>query len=174
MKQTLKYLIIFALTVVFAEASEWSGASFATSSEHKGGIEVGEDIEGKASREGRESRESRTSRESRESRASREGRGCGISEEVADIIENGGTSTYLTETDNEVCVPRQVSFASSARVQGKARRTENVQRQSFEFVRSGKIINPAIRYFIQKKSINNHSSLSDPADKLARLGKLII
>lgn len=141
MKQTLKYLIIFALTVVFAEASEWSGASFATSSGH---IER------------------------------REGRGCGISEEVADIIENGGTSTYLTETDNEVCVPRQVSFASSARVQGKARRTENVQRQSFEFVRSGKIINPAIRYFIQKKSINNHSSLSDPADKLARLGKLII
>lgn len=165
MKQTLKYLIIFALTVVFAEASEWSGASFATSSEHKGGIEVGEDIEGKASRE---------SRASIEGRASREGRGCGISEEVADIIENGGTSTYLAETDNEVCVPRQVSFASSARVQGKARRTENVQRQSFEFVRSGKIINPAIRYFIQKKSINNHSSLSDPADKLARLGKLII
>lgn len=171
MKQTLKYLIIFALTVVFAEASEWSGASFATSSEHKGGIEVGEDIEGKAIREGRASRESRASIEGR---ASREGRGCGISEEVADIIENGGTSTYLAETDNEVCVPRQVSFASSARVQGKARRTENVQRQSFEFVRSGKIINPAIRYFIQKKSINNHSSLSDPADKLARLGKLII
>lgn len=90
------------------------------------------------------------------------------------MIENVEISTFLSETDHDFCLPRQVSSSGLARLQSNTRRNDNIQRQSFEFVKSGKAINPNIIYFVQKITINTYSSLTDPAHLLACLGKLII
>lgn len=90
------------------------------------------------------------------------------------LVETAEVTTFLSETDSDFCVPRQISSASTARVQGNTRRTDNVQRQNVEFVKSGKIIKSSVRYLVQKKSEALYSSPSDSGLKLARLGKLII
>lgn len=102
-----------------------------------------------------------------------------VSWEAADIqdmpLEKAELSTIcLSEADSDFCLPARVSFSSPARIQTGTRRTDNIQRQSFEFVKSGKVINPAISCVILRTSVNGRSSLSDPARKLLCLGKLII
>ena len=89
-----------------------------------------------------------------------------ISEAVCDNI--------ISSSESELCLPRQVSYASPYRVQNTARRTTGYSRASFEFAKSGKIINAGLRYLTQRKSILTHSSLIEPAHKLLYLGKLII
>lgn len=102
-----------------------------------------------------------------------------VSWEAADTsdfpLEKAELSTVcVSEAESDFCLPAKVSFASPARVQSGMRRTDNIQRQNLEFVKAGKIINPAVRHLNLKASINSRSSLSDPADKLLSLGKLII
>ena len=80
----------------------------------------------------------------------------------------------ISTSESELCLPRQVSYTSSSRVQTTARRTTGYSRDNVEFTKSGKIINAGLRYFIQTKSILIHSSLVEPAHKLLYLGKLII
>jgi hypothetical protein len=80
----------------------------------------------------------------------------------------------ISTSKSELCLPRQVSYTSSSRVQTTARRTTGYSRDNVEFTKSGKIINAGLRYFIQTKSILIHSSLVEPARKLLYLGKLII
>jgi hypothetical protein len=80
----------------------------------------------------------------------------------------------ISTSKSELCLPRQVSYTSSSRVQTTARRTTGYSRDNVEFTKSGKIINAGLRYFIQTKSILIHSSLVEPAHKLLYLGKLII
>jgi hypothetical protein len=80
----------------------------------------------------------------------------------------------ISTSESELCLPRQVSYTSSSRVQTTARRTTGYSRDNIEFTKSGKIINAGLRYFIQTKSILIHSSLVEPAHKLLYLGKLII
>lgn len=78
----------------------------------------------------------------------------------------------ISEPESKLFIPRKVSFAH--RTQGAVRRTSGAQRNSFEFVKSGRIINADIRYFVQKKSIIIHSSLTEPGNRLLCLGRLII
>ena len=80
----------------------------------------------------------------------------------------------ISATDAEICLPRQVSFGNTSRVQSAPRRTTGTHRNNIEFAKSGKIVNADLRYFIQRKSIIIHSSLVEPAHKLLCLGKLII
>ena len=80
----------------------------------------------------------------------------------------------ISTSESELCLPRQVSYTSSSRVQTTARRKTGYSRDNVEFTKSGKIINAGLRYFIQTKSILIHSSLVEPAHKLLYLGKLII
>ena len=80
----------------------------------------------------------------------------------------------ISAADSELCLPRQVSFAGPLRVQSGARRTGGVQRTGLEFAKAGKIINSGIRYYIQKKALINHSSLTEPMHVLLSQGKLII
>lgn len=89
-----------------------------------------------------------------------------ISEAVCDNI--------ISSSESELCLPRQISYASPYRAQSTARRTTGYSRASFEFAKSGKIINAGLRYLTQRKSILTHSSLIEPAHKLLYLGKLII
>lgn len=84
------------------------------------------------------------------------------------------SSTCFTESDYDYCLPVRASIAGPVRIHSTSRRNVNVQRQNFEFVKSGRIINPGIRCLIQKTSINNNTSLTDPASRLLSLCKLII
>lgn len=80
----------------------------------------------------------------------------------------------ISEPESELCLPRQVSYANSHKVQNTARRTTGAGRSNIEFAKSGKIINAYIRYSIQRKSITTHSSLAESSHRLFYLGKLII
>lgn len=84
------------------------------------------------------------------------------------------SDNIISSSESELCLPRQISYASSSRVQTTARRTTGYSRASVEFTKSGKIVNAGLRYFIQRKSIIIHSSLIEPSHKLLYLGKLII
>lgn len=95
-------------------------------------------------------------------------------EKVSGFSIDAATYTVsLSSAESDFCLPRQVSNVNTCRIQGNSRRTENVQRQGFEFIKSGKVINAGIRYFIQKNSIT-HSSHFVPAYRVISLGKLII
>lgn len=89
-------------------------------------------------------------------------------------LEETVYQTVISESQSELCLPRQISVASCQRIQSGARRTVGSGRNNIEFTKSGKIINADIRYFVQKKSIIIHSSLIEPAHRLLYLGKLII
>lgn len=96
-------------------------------------------------------------------------------EKVSGFSIDAATYTVsLSSAESDFCLPRQVSNVNTIRIQGSSRRTENVQRQGFEFIKSGKVINAGIRYFIQKNSIVTHSSHFVPAYRVISLGKLII
>ena len=84
------------------------------------------------------------------------------------------SATSISSTESEFCLPRQVSFANTQRVQSNARRTTSISRNNLEFARAGKVINAGLRYFIQNRFIIIRSSLSEPARILLFLGKLII
>lgn len=89
-----------------------------------------------------------------------------ISETVCDNV--------IYSSESELCLPRQISYASSSRIQTSARRPSSHGRVNFEFAKSGKLITAGLRYFIQTKSILTNSSLIEPSHKLLYLGKLII
>ncbi len=99
-----------------------------------------------------------------------------VAEEVSEVMSLSETScqTEISESESELCLPRQVSFAGSHRVQSAPRRTTGTHRNNLEFTKSGKVINAGIRYFVQRKSIIIHSSLVEPSFRLLSLGKLII
>lgn len=81
----------------------------------------------------------------------------------------------FSSADSEFCLPNQVSFTNSHRVQTTPRRTTGTHhRSNLEFSKSGKVVNACLRYFVQKKSITEHFSLMEPAHRLFYLGKLII
>ena len=80
----------------------------------------------------------------------------------------------LSAPESELAVPRQVFFAHTHQVQSSARRTVNSHRNNLEFTKAGKLINAGIQYFVQNLTIVKGSSLSDPAQRLLCLGKLII
>ena len=80
----------------------------------------------------------------------------------------------ISSSESELCLPRQISYASPSRIQTTSRRTTSHCRVNIEFAKSGKVINAGLRYFIQSKSILIRSSLIEPAHKLLYLGKLII
>ena len=84
--------------------------------------------------------------------------------------------TTLTDADNgeEFCLPRQSSSANTFRAHNSSKRTPSAHRTNTVFIASGKVINSALRFFIQNISIITRSSLTDPSCKLIRMGKLII
>ena len=93
---------------------------------------------------------------------------------VADIVCETVCPAEFSAAESELCLPRQVSYANTHQVQSSARRTNGAQKNNVEFIRSGKVINAGIRYFIQNKSVIVHSRLTEPAALLLSLGRLII
>ena len=80
----------------------------------------------------------------------------------------------ITAPTTDICIPRQVSTVSVPRLQSNSNRHETSHRQNCEVVKSGKTINATLRYVVQKQSLIIHSSLMEPANKLASLCRLII
>lgn len=80
----------------------------------------------------------------------------------------------ISASESQLCLPRQVSFASPQTLQGTARRTNSVHRNNLEFAKSGRILNAGLICFVQRKSLIIHSSLLEPSNKLLCLGQLII
>lgn len=108
--------------------------------------------------------------------------GC-ADKDVSDISVNKSDIYDLAELYNnfsidqqetEFCLPRQVSFANTQRVQSGARRTNSLQRNNFEFAKAGKVMNAGLRYFVQINSIITRSSHVAPSYRLLSLGRLII
>lgn len=105
-----------------------------------------------------------------------ENRGSLASEEpaAASVLNEASCHANISASDSQLCLPRQITYANTQTVQGTARRTNSVNRNNIEFMKSGKILNAGLIYFIQRKSIIIHSSLIEPANKLLYLGQLII
>lgn len=80
----------------------------------------------------------------------------------------------FSASDSDFCLPRQVSFANSSRLQNNSRRTENSHRHGFEFVKAGKVLNPGVIYLVLRNSVLIHSALVKPANRLVCLCKFII
>lgn len=106
----------------------------------------------------------------------------GTGERVADIQEDFmseasldavGCQNSISETESDLCLPRQITSGTTTNVQNAARRTTNVQRSSLEFAKSGKVINAGIKY-LTISTIIFQSALYEPASRLSALGRLII
>ena len=106
----------------------------------------------------------------------------GTGERVADIQEDFmseasldavGCQNSISETESDLCLPRQITSGTTTNVQNAARRTTNVQRSSLEFAKAGKIINAGIKY-LTTNIILFRSALYEPASRLSALGRLII
>ncbi len=106
----------------------------------------------------------------------------GTGERVADIQEDFmseasldavGCQNSISETESDLCLPRQITSGTTTNVQNAARRTTNVQRSSLEFAKAGKIINAGIKH-LTRNIIIFQSALYEPASRLSALGRLII
>ena len=106
----------------------------------------------------------------------------GTGERVSDIQEDFmseasldvlGCQNSISETESDLCLPRQITSGTNTNVQNAVRRTNTVQRSSLEFAKAGKIINTGIKY-LTTNIILFRSALYEPASRLSALGRLII
>ena len=93
-----------------------------------------------------------------------------MSEASMDVL---GCQSSISETESDLCLPRQITGGTNTNVQNTARRTTSVQRNSLEFAKAGKIINAGIKY-LTTNIILFRSALYEPASRLSALGRLII
>lgn len=108
---------------------------------------------------------------------------CGGTEDrVADVHEDFmsevsldavGCQNSISETESDLCLPRQITSGTNTNVQNAVRRTNGAQRSSLEFAKAGKIINTGIKY-LTTNIILFRSALYEPASRLSALGRLII
>ena len=106
----------------------------------------------------------------------------GTAEHVADVHEDFMSEASLdavrcqnsiSETESDLCLPRQITSGTNTNVQNAVRRTNSAQRSSLEFAKAGKIINTGIKY-LTTNIILFRSALYEPASRLSALGRLII
>ena len=93
-----------------------------------------------------------------------------MSEASMDVL---GCQSSISETESDLCLPRQITGGTNTNVQNAVRRTNGAQRSSLEFAKAGKIINTGIKYLITN-IILFRSALYEPASRLSALGRLII
>ena len=84
-----------------------------------------------------------------------------------------GCQNSISETESDLCLPRQITSGTNTNVQNAVRRTNGAQRSSLEFAKAGKIINAGIKY-LTTSIILFRSALYEPASRLSALGRLII
>lgn len=91
-----------------------------------------------------------------------------------EFIQKSSFQTNLSESQPKPCLPRQTSITSAQVIQTYARKSSGIQRTHIVFAKSGKTVNTALRFTIQKSVIDSDSSLTEPGQRLHCLGKLII
>ena len=89
-------------------------------------------------------------------------------------LSEAAVSCDISESEPEPCLPRQITSSVNVVPHSNARRVDNSHRHGFEVIKSGKVINAGARYFVQNISIVISSSLTEPAHRLIRMGKLVI
>ena len=67
-------------------------------------------------------------------------------------LEYVDCQTVVSEQGSEPCLPRQITFSTTFRIQGAAKRINNTYRNNLEFAKSGKVVNVSLRYFNQIQS----------------------
>ena len=82
--------------------------------------------------------------------------------------------TVVSEQGSEPCLPRQVTTTSVHHAQAGLRKSNNVQKNKFEFIKSGKVMNAGVRFIIQNRSIILNSSRCEPGHILLSQGRFII
>lgn len=108
---------------------------------------------------------------------------CGCADErAADVQEDFmsevaldavGCQNSISETESDLCLPRQITSGTTTSFQNSARRTGSVQRNNLEFAKAGKLINAGVKY-LTRNTIILRSALYEPASMLFSLGRLII
>ena len=88
-------------------------------------------------------------------------------------LEALSSRNCISETQSDLCLPRQITSGTHVNFQNAARRTGNIQRSCLEFTKAGKIINAGVKHLI-RNIIIVRSALSEPSDRLFSLGRLII
>lgn len=89
-------------------------------------------------------------------------------------IEDYASAASLSKPDYDLSIPRQIA-SSTTNLQGNARRIVNTHaRTLFQIVKSGKALNAAVVYSVQRNSVIVNASVVEHAHKLVLLGKLII
>ena len=88
-------------------------------------------------------------------------------EQVTDSLDSYTLCSVLS-------LQHQISCSNIVHLQGTARRTNYVQKINFEFTKACKCINTGISNFAQNESTTIHSTFIRPAQRLIRLGKLLI
>lgn len=89
-------------------------------------------------------------------------------------LEYVDCQAVVSEQGSEPCLPRQITTTSVHHVQAGLRKSNNVQKNKFEFVKSGKVMNAGIRFIIQNRSIILNSSRCEPGHILLSQGRFII
>lgn len=106
----------------------------------------------------------------------------GTHERVADVQEDFMSEVALdalscqnsiSETESDLCLPRQITSGTSVNFHNAARRTTNVQRSCLEFIKAGKLINTGAKH-LTNNTILVQSALYEPIDRLFAMGRLII
>ena len=77
-------------------------------------------------------------------------------------------------SDSDLFIPRRTSTANAVRMQSTAKRTNNVYKNNFEFVKAGRVINVGVGNFIRKESLAFHPLFINLDKRFIRIGKLII
>lgn len=86
-------------------------------------------------------------------------------------------NTYTYESpisDLAICRPRQISAVVVFRQYTTGKRQHNTHRNSYDYIKSGKLINSEIINSTLTSNLISYSSFTKPASRLAALGKLII
>ena len=89
-------------------------------------------------------------------------------------VYTSSLNVSITTPEADIYIPRQVSSVTAPRLQSNSNRHETSHRQNWEVVKSGKTIDAILRYFVQQQSLNIHSALMEPANKLVSLCRFII
>ena len=83
------------------------------------------------------------------------------------------TDTF-SAPDHALSAPRQLQLSGPTRLQCNSRRTSSMNKNSSEFVKSGKSFNIASLNSVRRHSLVVNTNVIEHAHKLVYLGKLII
>ena len=77
-------------------------------------------------------------------------------------------------SDSDLFLPRRTSTPNAVRLNSTVKRTNNIYKNNFEFIKAGRVINICVGNFIQKESLTFNSVFINLDKRFIKIGKLII